>query len=111
MSSVVLAALPAARQEAPCPAGVSRRSLVGLNAANFFLAEVLGVVLPFLGKYLKGQGWSETALGVAISVAGLGVFVMQTPAGLIVDRVRRRRALLAGASLVVGACFGLVPLV
>ena len=86
---------------------VSRRSWVGLNAANFFLAEMMGVVMPFLGKYLKGQGWSETALGVAISAAGLGVFLTQTPAGLITDRVRQRRALLAGASLLVGICFGL----
>jgi MFS family permease len=38
------------------------------------------------------------------------VFLMQTPAGLIVDRLRQRRALLAGASLVVGAGFGLLPL-
>ncbi len=87
---------------------VSRQSLVGLNAANFFLAEITGVVMPFLGDYLKGQKWSETALGVAISLAGLGVFLMQTPAGLIVDRVRWRRTLLAGASLVLGACYGLV---
>src|SRR5260370_157471 len=96
-----------ARLSAASP--VSRRSWVGLNAANFFLAEMMGVVMPFLGKYLKGQGWSETALGVAISAAGLGVFLTQTPAGLITDRVRQRRALLAGASLLVGICFGLVP--
>ncbi len=90
---------------------MSRRSLIGLNAANFFLAEVLGVVMPFLGKYLKGHDWTETAIGVAISVAGLGVFVLQTPAGFLVDRVRQRRALLAAASVAVGACFGAVPLV
>jgi MFS family permease len=82
-----------------------------LNAANFFLAEVVGVIMPFLGRYLKEHSWSETALGLAISAAGLGVFLMQTPAGLIVDRVRRRRGLLAGASLLVGACFGVLPLV
>ncbi len=110
MSSATLEPSTTGR-EASAPAGVSRRSLIGLNAANFFLAEVLGVVMPFLGKYLKGAGWSETALGVAISVAGLGVFVLQTPAGFLVDRVRSRRALLAGASLLVGACFGAVPLV
>ncbi|HJT76696.1 MAG TPA: MFS transporter [Gemmataceae bacterium] len=89
----------------------SARSRVGLNAANFFLAEILGVVLPFLGKYLKGHGWSETALGVAISLAGLGVFLMQTPAGLLVDRVRNRRVLLAAASLGVGVCYGLLVFV
>ncbi len=95
----------------PSGASISLESRVGLNAANFFLAEILGVVMPFLGKYLKQHGWSEVALGVAISTAGLGVFLMQTPSGLIVDRVRRRRALLAGASLVVGVCYGVLPLV
>ncbi|HEX4146557.1 MAG TPA: MFS transporter [Pirellulales bacterium] len=90
---------------------VSRQSLIGLNAANFFLAEITGVVMPFLGDYLKGRQWSESALGVAISLAGLGVFLMQTPAGLIVDRVRWRRTLLAGASLLLGVCYGLLPLV
>jgi predicted MFS family arabinose efflux permease len=90
---------------------VSLQSRFGLNATNFFLAEIIGVVMPFLGDYLKGRQWSETALGVAISLAGLGVFLMQTPAGLIVDRVRQRRTLLAGASLLLGVCYGLVPLV
>ena len=90
---------------------VSMRSLVGLNAANFFLAEITGVVMPFLGAYLHGQEWSETAIGVAISLAGLGVFLMQTPAGMITDRVRFRRVLLAGASMLLGVCYGLLPLV
>ena len=70
---------------------VSRQSYIGLNAVNFFLAEVVGVVMPFFGKYLKEHEWGETAIGFAIAVAGLGVFLAQTPAGLIVDRVRHRR--------------------
>src|SRR5579872_6539920 len=53
---------------------VSSQSRIGLNAANFFLAEVTGVVMPFLGDYLKERNWSETAIGLAISCAGLGVF-------------------------------------
>jgi predicted MFS family arabinose efflux permease len=87
------------------------RSRVGLNAANFFLAEITGVVMPFLGSYLEGQQWSETAIGIAIGLAGLGVFLMQTPAGMITDRLRQRRTLLAGASIGLGACYGLLPLV
>ena len=111
-------ALPEQQDDAPPPASkpdaaihVSRRSLLGLNAANFFLAEITGVVMPFLGDYLKGRNWSESALGVAISLAGLGVFLMQTPAGMIVDRVRQRRTLLAAASLLLGLCYGVLPLV
>ena len=89
----------------------SRQSLLGLNAANFFLAEITGVVMPFLGAYLKMRDWTETAIGLAISIAGLGVFLMQTPAGMIVDKMRRRRTLLAGSSILLGVCYGLLPLV
>jgi MFS family permease len=111
--SLATAALPQVEGLAPTAAAVavSRRSRVGLNAANFFLAEMTGVVMPFLGKYLKQHGWSESALGVAISAAGLGVFLMQTPSGFVVDRIRQRRALLAAASLLVGVCLGIIPLV
>jgi MFS family permease len=92
-------------------APVSLRSRAGLNAANFFLAEVTGVVMPFLGDYLKEQNWPETPIGLAISAGGLGVLLMQTPAGIITDRVRGRRALLAGASVLLGLAYGLLPLV
>lgn len=91
-------------------AGPSPRSRAGLNAANFFLAEITGVVVPFLAVFLAGRGWRDDAIGVAVAAGGLGVFLVQTPAGVVVDRVRRRRALLAAASLALGACYGLLPL-
>lgn len=89
----------------------SRQSRVGLNAANFFLAEVTGVVLPFLNDFLRGRGWHYDSIGLATATAGLGVFLMQSPAGLLVDRIPHRRLLLAGASLVLGICYGFLPLV
>jgi MFS family permease len=96
----------------PQPAiSVSLRSRIGLNAANFFLAEVTGVIMPFLAKFLAERGWQNDTIGMAASVAGLGVLLMQTPAGFITDRVRQRRALLGGASLVLSVCYALLPLV
>jgi len=89
----------------------SLQSRIGLNATNFFLAEVVGVVLPFLNDYLKAAHWRYDAIGVATAMAGLGVFLMQTPAGFVVDQMPYRRLLLAGASLVLGVCYGVVPLV
>jgi MFS family permease len=104
------------RVEGKQPAGsaqpaVSFQSRAALNAANFFLAEITGVVMPFLAKFLASREWRNDAIGVAVSVAGLGVFLMQTPSGWLVDRIRQRRALLAGASLLLGLCYGLLPLV
>jgi MFS family permease len=89
---------------------ISTRSRIGMYAASFFLAEIGGVVVPFLSKYLVERGWSDSSVGIAIALGGLGAFLMQTPAGLLVDRIRQRRALLAGASMLVGLCFGLLPL-
>ena len=89
----------------------SLQSRVGLNAANFFLAEVTGVVLPFLNDFLRGQGWHYDSIGLATATAGLGVFLMQSPAGFLVDRIPQRRLLLAGASLVLGISYGFLPLV
>ncbi len=106
----------AAADEAPAPSrseapeAPSLRSRVGLNAANFFLAEITGVVVPFLAVFLAGRGWRDDAIGVAVAAGGLGVFLAQTPAGVVVDRVRRRRTLLAAASLALGVCYGLLPL-
>src|SRR5437660_9028005 len=102
---------PDLRAPAAAPEAVSLRSRVGLNAANFFLAEVTGVVMPFLSAFLQESHWRYDAIGLATALAGLGVFLMQTPAGFIVDRVSRRRALLAGSSLLLGIGYGLLPLV
>jgi MFS family permease len=98
------------------PSGTARppaswQSSAGLNATNFFLAEVVGVVIPFVNTLLAERGWSYSAIGRATALAGLGVFVMQTPAGIIVDRVTARRGLLAVAALVLGGCYALLPLV
>jgi MFS family permease len=106
--SIALAESPSATAPAISP---SLRSRVGLNAANFFLAEVTGVVLPFMNDFLRGRGWHYDSIGFATGIAGLGVFLMQTPAGMIVDRVRQRRTQLAGASILLGVCYGLLPLV
>ena len=88
---------------------ISLQSRIGLNAANFFLAEVVGVVNLFSNDLLKADNWRYDAIGVATAMAGLGVFLMQTPAGFVVDQVPHRRLLLAGASLALGLCYGSCP--
>jgi MFS family permease len=89
----------------------SLQSRIGLNAANFFLAEVTGVVLPFLNDFLRERGWRYDSIGIATATAGLGVFLMQSPAGFLVDRIPHRRTMLAAASLLLGVCYGFLPLV
>jgi MFS family permease len=109
MSAVATA--PATDPPRAAPGVPHGRDRVGLNAANFFLAELTGVIMPFLAKLLAERGWRDDTIQFAAAACGLGVFLMQTPAGLLTDRVRGRRGMLAAASLVVGLCFGVLPLV
>jgi MFS family permease len=90
---------------------VSWISSTGLNASNFFVAASGGVILPFTGAYLVGQGWGYDDIGLAGSIAGLTAFLSNAPAGMIVDRVRSRRLLLALTAVAGGFCVGAFPLV
>jgi len=88
----------------------SLRSWVGLCAASFFLAEMHGVTMPFVNAYLMDQGWRFDAIGMVAALAGLVSLLMSSPGGFLVDRFRHRQTLMAGAALLVGCCFGLLPL-
>ncbi len=92
-------------------AAASMRSLTGLHAASFFLAELTGVMGPFLNHFLRSQGWRYDTIGVTVAIAGCGVMASQTPAGALIDRIRQRRLLLAAASLAVGLSYGMLPIV
>ncbi|MGC2110343.1 MAG: MFS transporter [Candidatus Korobacteraceae bacterium] len=94
------------KDKAKPASGISR---AGLNAANFFQAEAVGVVMPVLNAYLRASGWKFDSIGVATAVGGLGALLFQTPAGLLTDRINSRRALFAISCLIVGGCFVLLP--
>jgi MFS family permease len=85
-------------------------SWIGLCAASFFLAEINGVTMPFVNTYLVERGWGFDTIGAAIALAGLISFLMNLPAVFLIDHARHRRLLLAGSSLLVGGCFGLLPM-
>jgi MFS family permease len=89
--------------------GASTQSLVGLNAINFFQAEMVGVVLPVIGVFLKGHGWRYDSIGIATAAAGLGTLLFQTPAGILTDRISSRRSLFALSAVVTGICFAAIP--
>lgn len=88
-----------------------RRSLVGLDAINFFQAEMVGVLIPVLGVLLQEHHWRYDSIGVDTATAGLGTLIMQTPAGVITDRVSSRRFLFAVCAIITGLCFVAVPIV
>jgi len=91
------------KREAASP---SRRSLRGLDGVTFLMADVGTGVGPYLAVYLKGsQHWHAGDIGLAMAVSSIAAALCQIPAGLLVDRTRAKRLLIAGGGLVVGlAC-------
>jgi MFS family permease len=87
---------------------ISPQSRFGLNAANFFQAEAVGVVLPILNTFLREAGWRYDQIGLATALLGLGTLLFQTPAGILVEHVKNRRLLFFVASIAVGLCFGVI---
>lgn len=91
----------------------SQRSLRGLDALNFFLADVRDGLGPYLAVYLiamRGptQGWNEATTGLVMTIAGIAGLIAQTPAGALVDRSHHKRAIvIAGALAVTISCLAL----
>jgi predicted MFS family arabinose efflux permease len=79
------------------PRRPSQRTLRGLDALNFFLADVQTGVGPFLAIYLAGYKWNEERVGLALTVGGIAGILAQTPMGGLIDLLRSKRGLVAAA--------------
>ncbi len=86
----------------------SRRSIVALDAFNFFLADLQTGVGPYLAVFLSSvRHFNPAAVGIATSAGGFATVLMQTPAGAITDATTRKRLVVALAALT-GAAGALV---
>lgn len=84
----------------------SRQSLSALDKANFLLADVRDGMGPYLAIYLMvSLKWKPQDIGIAMSVMGITTVVMQTPAGILVDRTTRKKlfTILASGLMAVAA--------
>ena len=76
---------------------IPRHSLTGLSALNFAVAAVQTGFGPFVSVWLTREGWSQTDIGLALSL-GTGIaLVGQLPAGMLVDSAHHKRGLTAMA--------------
>ena len=88
----------------------SKRSWTALNWLNFFAADISDGVGPFLAVYLASNlNWQAGAIGMAIAATQLSMVIGQAPAGLVVDRTRRKRLPIILASILVGSVALLWP--
>lgn len=62
----------------------------GLDWLNLFVANVQTGFGPFLSVYLTTAGWTQTSIGLALSLGTITAMGSQVPAGALVDAVRRK---------------------
>jgi MFS family permease len=62
----------------------------GLDWLNLFVANVQTGFGPFLSVYLTTAGWTQTSIGLALSLGTVTAMASQVPAGALVDAVRRK---------------------
>jgi MFS family permease len=82
--------------------GAKDAKIIGLIGAAHFVSHYNALLLPPLFMLVRDDyGVSYTELGLALIALNIAVAALQTPAGLLVDRIGARAVLIAG--LVLGA--------
>jgi MFS family permease len=67
-----------------------RRAGFGLDLLNLWVANIQTGFGPFIAVYLTSRGWTQTAIGLALSMGTLTAMASQLPAGALVDAVRSK---------------------
>ena len=75
------------------------RSLTCLSLLCFALADVRDGLGPFLDIFLQSHGWTPDSIGYVMTIGGLAGMAVTAPLGALADATRRKRLLLALASL------------
>jgi len=99
-------------ESAGAPSGPSVRSQRGLDWLNFFVADVQTAFGPFVAVQLSLNGWSQGAIGSVLTINGVVGILSQTPAGMLIDHSRAKRAVVAvclAMTAVGGLIFAFLP--
>src|SRR5262249_23169354 len=62
----------------------------GLDWLNLFVANIQTGFGPFVSVYLTTQGWTQTSIGLALSIGTVTAMASQVPAGALVDAARSK---------------------
>jgi len=72
-----------------------RGSIRALRALNFFVADVQNGMGPYMALFLQASvDWNQAQIGSALAAGNIAQVLAQTPAGTLIDRLRRKRTLL-----------------
>lgn len=79
-------------------------------ALNFCIADVQNGMGPYVALFLQSAvGWGPAQIGTALAAGNLAQVAAQTPAGALIDRLRRKRTLLiVGIVMIAVACLSTV---
>jgi MFS family permease len=72
----------------------------GLDWLSLFVANIQTGFGPFISVYLTTQGWTQTAIGFALSLGTITALVSQVPAGALVDSTRSKNRIAAFSILI-----------
>ena len=84
------------------PGAMAARGLPGLDWLNFFVANFQTGFGPFISVYLTSVGWTQGAIGAALSTGTIASMASQVPAGALVDAVRSKRMAATAAIAAIG---------
>jgi MFS family permease len=91
-------------------AASAARGFPGLDWLNFFIANFQTGFGPFISVYLTSAGWTQSAIGVALSTGAIASMASQIPAGALVDAVRNKRIAAAVAIAAIGVSAAAIAL-
>ena len=72
----------------------------GLDWFNLFVANIQTGFGPFIAVYLSGQSWTQTTIGLALSIGTISSMASQVPAGALVDAMKNKTRVAAFSVLV-----------
>ncbi len=87
----------------PGPAAPPSSAARGLDAFTFFIANLQTGFGPFLAVYFTQQKWTQSDIGLALTVGSLVSLLGQMPGGAFVDASRSKRFAAAFSAFWVGA--------
>lgn len=80
----------------------SRQSRVGLDWFTFYVANLQAGFGPFVAVYLTSERWTQTDIGLVLTIGGVTGLMLQAPGGAVVDASRSKRTIAAASVTAIG---------